>query len=68
MESYYRETGGTRELLTKERKGLFSGQDTFLGGQGGKGIAGILSNSWPLPLGGRGGNGLGPRDRGCHWC
>ena len=35
MEGYYRETGGTRELLAKERKGLFSGQDTFWGGGGG---------------------------------
>ena len=33
MEGFYRKEGGARELLAKEKKGLFLGQDIFLWGK-----------------------------------
>ena len=34
MKDFYRKKGGARELLAKENKQLFLGQDTFLNGNG----------------------------------
>ena len=46
---FYREKGRAKELLAKEKKGLFLGQDLFWGG---KGMARVLSYKLPLlPLG-----------------
>lgn len=62
MKGFYRKKGGARELLAKEKKGLFQEQDIF--GVGGE-QEGFLSFRLPF---------LSVGDRGClhdkflYWC
>ena len=64
MGCFYREKGGTRELLEEEQR-LFLGQDIFSEGRR-RAMVRILWNRWPLLLG-EGRDGRLPHDRLPHW-